>query len=202
MKHIFLLLLLFSSISSKINASIIDTVSIEGEPDYNYEYVLGIIEKEHLKDSLTNNSWCSLCFQNLYTISVKQDDSYVLYYGFIIDGGEMKRKVIPVDDAAFSRVFMFDSNSIKETISINHEYAHNPWFFILIDSLNNKKFEWEHNYICHDKYADTVLSFIGDYYARLINIIFERELQKLKDDRSRQHSKKQRAQHEWRIRTR
>ncbi len=96
MKHLFVYFILLFTIF-EVNAATVDSLLVE---DYKrgYEGVYEIIESKSLKDSLINKSFCSLFFNNLWTIIVEKEKSYVLYYGYRVDKEEVVRKEIPNTD--------------------------------------------------------------------------------------------------------
>ena len=108
MKSLFVYFIL-SFIGIEVNAESVDTLLLK-EYKRGYEYVYELIESGCLKDSLTNRSFCSLFFENLWTITVKNEKSYVLYYGYQIGKEEVTRKEISNRDLVFNRLFTLDIN--------------------------------------------------------------------------------------------
>ena len=170
MKILFVYLIL-SFIGIEVNAESVDTLLLK-EYKRGYEYVYELIESGCLKDSLTNRSFCSLFFENLWTITVKNEKSYVLYYGYRIGKEEVTRKEFSNCDEVFNRLFTLDINKNEEPIHKSIDiYTPIYWYFVLVDSLQNKRFEWNSNSKSDDDYSYYFLGVFADYYACLMNII-------------------------------
>ena len=112
MRHLFVYILL-SIVLIKVNASTIDSLLVK-EYERGYEVVCEIIESKCLKDSLSNRSFCSLFFENLWSIVVKNEKSYVLYYGYQIGQEEVIRKEISNHNVVLERLFSLDQNKIEK----------------------------------------------------------------------------------------
>lgn len=132
-------------------------------------YVNRIIEKENLSDSLSNRDFCSIAFGNIWAITVKKDNSFVLYYGFRTEGGKTIRKEMPADNSLLARLFLLDSKNIKESVNKKRDY-YTPtyWYFALTNSQHIKKYEWSEYTTSDDKYAKGSLNAIHEY----INYLF------------------------------
>ena len=128
-----------------------------------------IIEKENLCDSLSNRDFCSIAFGNIWAITVKKEDAFVMYYGFRLERTKTVRKEIPADDPVLGRLFMLDQNNIKEPVNQKRDY-YTPtyWYFALTDSQHIKKYEWSEHTTSEDKYAKSSLNAIHEY----INYLF------------------------------
>ena len=132
-------------------------------------YVNRIIEKENLSDSLSNRDFCSIFFENIWAITVKKENSFVLYYGFRKEGVKAIRKEIPADNPILAQLFLLDSNNIKKPVNKKRDYyTPNYWYFVLEDSLHIKKYEWSEYTTSEDKYAKGSLNAIHEY----INYLF------------------------------
>ena len=170
MKILFVYFIL-SFIGIEVNAESVDTLLLK-EYKRGYEYVYELIESGCLKDSLTNRSFCSLFFENLWTITVKNEKSYVLYYGYQIGKEEVTRKEISNRDLVFNRLFTLDINKNEGPIYKPTDfYTPIYWYFVLVDSLQNKRFEWNSNSKSDDDYSYYFSCVFADYYACLMNII-------------------------------
>ena len=140
MRHLFVYILL-SIVLIKVNASTIDSLLVK-EYERGYEVVCEIIESKCLKDSLSNRSFCSLFFENLWSIVVKNEKSYVLYYGYQIGQEEVIRKEISNHNVVLERLFSLDQNKIEKNIYKPTDfYTPFYWYFVLTDSSHNRKFE-------------------------------------------------------------
>ena len=127
-----------------------------------------IIEKENLSDSLSNRDFCSIAFGNIWAITVKKENSFVLYYGYRTEGGKTIRKEIPADNPILAQLFLLDSNNIKKPVNKKKDYyVPSYWYFVLKDSLHNKKYEWSEYTTSDDKYAKNSLDAINDYIGYL-----------------------------------
>lgn len=167
MKSLFLnIIVCFSFIN--VYAVSTDSLLIK-EYEAGCNYVNRIIEKENLSDSLSNRDFCSIFFENIWAITVKKDNSFVMYYGFRTEGGKTIRKEIPADAPVLGRLFMLDQNNIKEPVNQKRDY-YTPtyWYFVLEDSKHIKKYEWSEYTTSDDKYAKNSLDEINDY----INYLF------------------------------
>lgn len=154
----------------KANAVTTDSLIIK---DYKrgYEIVHEIIENNCLKDSLVNKPFCSLLFENLWTITVKKENSFVLYYGYRIGKEEVIRKEISNKETILNRLFSLEQTKIEQPIFKPKDfYTPVYWYFVLSDTLHNKRFEWNAYSQSEDKYAKTSLDTITNYYAYLSNI--------------------------------
>ena len=170
MRHLFVYILL-SIVLIKVNASTIDSLLVK-EYERGYEVVCEIIESKCLKDSLSNRPFCSLFFENLWSITVKNEKSYVLYYGYRIGKEEVTRKEFSNCDEVFNRLFTLDINKNEEPIHKSIDiYTPIYWYFVLVDSLQNKRFEWNSNSKSDDDYSYYFSCVFADYYACLMNII-------------------------------
>ena len=137
-------------------------------------YVNRIIEEENLSDSLSNRDFFSIFFGNIWAITVKKENSFVLYYGYRTEGGKTIRKEIPADNPIIAQLFLIDSNNIKKPVNKKRDYyTPNYWYFVLEDSLHNKKYEWSEYTTSDDKYANNSLDAINDYIGYLITTVYE-----------------------------
>ena len=167
MKHI-IVYFVFSFTSLNVNALIVDSLLIK-QYKRGYEVVHEIIESNSLKDSLANRLFCSLFFDNLWSITVKKDDSYVLYYGHRISKGKVFRKEISNSETVLNRLFSLEQDKVKQPIyQPANFYTPIYWYFLLLDSLHNKKYEWNAYSESNDKYAMVYLNAIRDYFVFLI----------------------------------
>ena len=133
-----------------------------------------IIEEENLSDSLSNRDFCSIFFENIWAITVKKENSFVLYYGYRTEGGKTIRKEIPADNPILAQLFLLDSNNIKKPVNKKRDYyTPNYWYFVLEDSLHNKKYEWSEYTTSNDKYAKNSLDAIWDYYVYLFTTSYD-----------------------------
>lgn len=151
-------------------------------------YVNRIIEKENLSDSLSNRDFCSIFFENIWAITVKKDNSFVLYYGFRTEGGKTIRKEIPADNSLLARLFLLDSKNIKESVNKKRDY-YTPiyWYFVLEDSKHIKKYEWSEYTTSDDEYAKNSLDAINDYIGYLFTTSNEDENGKAKIEKDCQY---------------
>ena len=169
MKHLFAYLILSFTIL-EVNAATVDTLLAK---DYKrgYEVVHELIESKSLKDSLINRSFCSLFFNNLWTITVEKEESYVLYYGYRVGRKEVVRKEISNTDTVLNRLFSLEQDKIEHSIyKPSCYYTPIYWYFVLSDALHNKKFEWNAYSQSDDKYTKVWLDAFTDFYAYLMNI--------------------------------
>ena len=105
MRHLFVYILL-SIVLIKVNASTIDSLLVK-EYERGYEVVCEIIEIKCLKDSLSNRSFCSLFFENLwYKIEkniYKPTDFYTPFYWYFV-----------LTDSSHNRKFEWNAYSNSE----------------------------------------------------------------------------------------
>ena len=168
MRHLFVYILL-SIVLIKVNASTIDSLLVK-QYERGYEVVCEIIESKCLKDSLSNRSFCSLFFENLWSIVVKNEKSYVLYYGYQIGQEEVIRKEISNHNVVLERLFSLDQNKIEKNIYKPTDfYTPFYWYFVLTDSSHNRKFEWNAYSNSEDEYAVFCVDVISGYVVSLMN---------------------------------
>ncbi len=164
--YFFLLFAIF-----KANASTIDSLLVK-EYNRGYEVVREIIENNCLKDSLIDRPFCSLFFENLWTIAVKTEKSYVVYYGYRIGSDKMAHMEISSDDNILIRLFSLEQNRIERPVyKLTDFYSPFYWYFVSVDSSHNKQFEWNAYSKSDDKYAKVSLSIIADFYVYLMYIM-------------------------------
>ena len=171
----------------RVNAVSVDSLLFK-EYKRGYEVVYEIIESNCLKDSLTKRSFCSLFLGNLWAITVKNEYSYVLYYGYRIGNEEVTRKVISNREVVLNRLFSLDQKKIEAPIYKPTDfYTPFYWYFVLSDSLHNTKFEWNANSKSDDEYAKIFFDVFTDYYVYLMNITYDekRKLRKIKVKRKK-----------------
>ena len=173
MRHLFVYILL-SFILLKVNASTIDSLLVK-QYERGYEVISEIIESKCLKDSLSNRPFCSLFFENLWSITVKNEKSYVLYYGYQIGREKVIRKVIRKEisnhNVVLDRLFSLDQNNIEKNIyTPTGFYTPFYWYLVLSDSLHNRKFEWNAYSRSEDEYAGFCIDVISEYVVYLMNI--------------------------------
>lgn len=147
-----------------------------------------IIEKENLCDSLSNRDFCSIAFGNIWAITVKKEDAFVMYYGFRLERTKTVRKEIPADNSLLARLFLLDSKNIIESVNKKRDY-YTPkyWYFVLEDSKHIKKYEWSEYTTSDDKYAKNSLDAINDYIGYLFTTSNEDENGKAKIEKDCQY---------------
>lgn len=186
MKYLFLFILLYLSPLHKVTASSVDSLLVQNYKKGD-ETVSRIIDSNNIKDSLTNKSFCSLLFENLWTITIQTDNSFVLYYGYRIGDNEVTRKEISSDNKILLRLFSFEQDKIEHPVYKRENY-YTPmyWYFVLLDSLHNKKFEWNAYSKSNDKYADECFDVLMDYFVFIMNLTIEdkldRDLSRISED--------------------
>ena len=186
MKTLFLsIIICFSFIN--VYAVSTDSLLIK-EYEAGCNYVNRIIEKENLSDSLSNRDFCSIFFENIWAITVKKDNSFVLYYGFRTEGGKTIRKEMPADNSLLARLFLLDSKNIKESVNKKRDY-YTPtyWYFALTNSQHIKKYEWSEYTTSDDEYAKNSLDEINDYIGYLFTTSNEDENGKAKIEKDCQY---------------
>lgn len=177
MKRLFVYLILLF-ICFKVNAESVDSLLLK-EYKRGHEFVYEIIENKCLKDSLSNRPFCSLILGNLWTITVKKCNSYVLYYGYQIGKEEVTRKEISNSDVVLNRLFLLDQQKIVTPIYKQTEfYTPFYWYFVLSDSLHNTKLEWNAYSNSDDEYSKVCIDVISDYYVSLMYIIIHDDKRK------------------------
>ncbi len=171
-KLLFNFMIIFFVILHKANASTIDSVLCV---DYKaaYECVQRIIGNANLNDSLANKSYCAIMLGNLWSITVKEADNYVLYYGFRLSEDGPVRKTIPQDDNLFAKLFELDQSKITQPI--NKKDGYDPFFryCVMVDSLHQKKIEWTRDSKPGDEYSEIVESVMDYYYCYVVLLSIE-----------------------------
>lgn len=112
MKYL-LTFIIFSITLFKINASTVDSTLIK-EYQRGYDTVYEIIEHENLKDCIASHPFCCLFYENLWSITVKKEKSYILYYGYRIGNAKVKHKEIPIDNTVMTDLFSLEQNKFKK----------------------------------------------------------------------------------------
>ena len=166
MKHLFFIL--FSlCVLHNAEAMPIDSLLIEAY-QRNNESVYEIIEHENLEDSLKGTPFCCIYYQNIWSIVVRKEHSFVLYYGFRVTKEETIRKELSADDPIFVKLFSLDRNNIKGQV-YKRKDLYNPlyWYFVLTDDQHNNIYEWSEPSLSEDKYAKSCLDIIGNYIGYL-----------------------------------
>lgn len=157
----------------KINASTIDSTLVK-QYQRGHDVVNEIIEQEGLKDSVANNPFCGLFFENLWAITVKKEKSYTLYYGNQLGGRQMVQKEIAVSDTIMTNLFSLDQDKIETCIyKPTNFYTPVYWYLLLTDSMHNIKFEWDAYSMCKDKYHSYIQHVNDDFFVYLFNIVYK-----------------------------
>lgn len=170
MRQLLVLCLICFGILFSVNAS---TVDKDNQKGYEYKRVLDIIARENLIDSIANRPFCCLYYENGWGITVKKEDAYILYYGFILEPEETTRKEISLNDTTLTSIFLFDQTKIKADIYRSDIYNPAFWTFIVTDSLHHIMYKWNVNSICDDKYAQSCKQIIDEYNGFLLITMFE-----------------------------
>ena len=138
MKYL-LTFIIFSITLFKINASTVDSTLIK-EYQRGYDTVYEIIEHENLKDCIASHPFCCLFYENLWSITVKKEKSYILYYGYRIGNAKVKHKEIPIDNTVMTDLFSLEQNKFKKSIKRRDSYTPIYWYLLrilcIIKSLN------------------------------------------------------------------
>ncbi|MBR5687438.1 MAG: hypothetical protein IKX36_05725 [Prevotella sp.] len=174
MKRIlFVLIALFQISLLSLRAEDVDSLLLK-EYQRGHEYVYEIIESNCLKDSLSNRPFCSLFFENLWSIIVKNNNSYVLYYGYQIGKEEVTRKEISNRDVVLNRLFSLDQKKIALPIYKRTDfYAPSYWYFVSSNFLHNTKFEWNVYSNSDDEYSKVCKDVISDYLVYLMIVTLD-----------------------------
>lgn len=179
MKRILLVLIALFQVSLlSLKAEDIDSLLLK-QYQRGHEYVYEIIESNCLKDSLNNRPFCSLFFENLWSIIVKNNNYYVLYYGYRLGKEKVTRKEISNSDVVLNRLFLLDQQKIVTPIYKQTEfYTPFYWYFVLSDSLHNTRLEWNAYSNSDDEYSKVCKDVISDYYVSLMYIIIHDDKRK------------------------
>lgn len=171
MKYL-LAFIIFNITLIKINASAVDSTLIK-QYQRGYDIVYEIIERENLKDSIANSPFCFLFYENLWSVTVKKEKSYALYYGFRIGNEKVTHKEIPIDNTIMNNLFSLEQYKIEKCVRRKDSYTPIYWYLLLTDSMHNKKFEWNAYSICDDKYYEFFEHIYGEYSGFLFTTVYE-----------------------------
>ena len=157
----------------RVRALTSDILLIE-QYERGYEYVQELIEENALKDSLENKPYFSIFFENLWAITVKNDNNFVLYYGYRLGDEKINRVEFPKEEMMLVQLFDLDSGKLNMPIRSNMSYNRSfYWFFTLVDGNHIPIIEWNCYTDSEDEYAKEVIDVYNQYHAFLNLTVME-----------------------------